>query len=177
MAMMAALVCACEEKKDDAAASPSVRPMRGPRNPKSVDPALEAVPFNYFYNQLAKRDPFRRQDADVQVRRDEGRTLCNEPLCDWSLEQLKLVAVVSGDSSPLAMMEDPTGYGHIVRRNSKIGQKGGMVTQLLRDCIVVTEYASEGNSDKKTPVPSRICVERKEEEWSVQDVSNPAKLK
>src|SRR5688572_20037103 len=47
----------------------------------------------YQYNPMAKRDPFRSPDADT-VR--DTATSCTEPLCQWELDQLTLVGVVSG---------------------------------------------------------------------------------
>jgi type IV pilus assembly protein PilP len=58
------------------------------------------------------------------------------------------VAVVTGDSSPIAMVEDPMGRGHIVRRNAKMGRQGGKVTQILRDSVTVTEYLPGGADGK-----------------------------
>ncbi|MDC0709776.1 pilus assembly protein PilP [Stigmatella sp. ncwal1] len=114
----------------------------------------------YTYNPVGKRDPFRspleeldRTQQNVQV------TACNEPLCAWDLDQLKLVAVVTGDANPIAMVEDPAGRGHIVRRNARMGRQGGRVTQILRDSVTVTEYIpTEGKV-----IPNPVSLQLKQD--------------
>src|SRR3990172_1583928 len=60
----------------------------------------------YAYSPVGKRDPFRSILDEVnEVRPGElGRPGCG-PLCKWEIEQLKLVAVISGMSNPLGMVE------------------------------------------------------------------------
>ena len=104
----------------------------------------------YSYNPVSKRDPFRSPDeirASRTVAGLEGG--CAEPLCQWDLEQLTLVAVVTGDANAIAMLEDPQGRGYIVHRASRVGKLGGKVTNILRDSIVVTEYWTQPNGESK----------------------------
>jgi type IV pilus assembly protein PilP len=103
--------------------------------------ALDATVYVYSYSPLGKRDPFRSPVEDQQQKSEgSGNVSCSEPLCQWDLDQLKLVAVVTGDANPIAMVEDPQTRGYIIRRGSKVGKQGGQVTQILRDSITVTEY-------------------------------------
>ena len=88
-------------------------------------------------------------------------TACSEPLCQWDIDQLKLVAVVSGDANPLAMVEDPMGRGHIVRRNTRMGRQGGKVTQILRDEVVVTETITTPERVVYNPVKLGLKQESK----------------
>src|SRR5262249_18638625 len=81
---------------------------------------------------------FRTQVDEVRTPTAES-AVCIEPLCQWDLDQLTLVGVVTGDANPLAMVEDPQGRGHILRRTTRIGKQGGKVTQILRDSVTVTE--------------------------------------
>jgi type IV pilus assembly protein PilP len=109
--------------------------------------------YIYQYNPVGKRDPFRSPMEDnTQDKQQTGRTLCSEPLCQWELDQLTLVAVVTGDASPIAMVEDPGGRGHIIRRNTRIGKQDGRVTQILRDSVIVTQYFT-GPDGKTKPNP------------------------
>ncbi len=87
---------------------------------------------------------------------------CSDPLCQWDLDQLSLVAVVTGDSNPIAMVEDPQGRGYIVRRNSQMGKQGGQVGQILRDQVIVNEQfmAPDGNK-VVNPVSLRIQPDEK----------------
>lgn len=121
----------------------------------------EAVQYTYSYNPVGKRDPFRSpiDEPKKPGEKSEDRGLCPDPLCQFDLEQLTLVAVVSGDANPVAMLEDANKVGHIVRRNTKVGKQGGKVTQILRDCIEVTEFFMTPDG-KKVPNRVQICVKK-----------------
>lgn len=151
-------LAACGEEPE--AAPPPVAPR------KKVEQAapVEAVSqVDYVYNPVGKRDPFRGMFADPNngeprpTQGSEGST-CSEPLCQVDLDELRVVAVVSGDANPLAMVEDRGGVGHIVRRNTKMGKGGGKVTQVLRECIVVTSFVSGGADGKPVAKKDELCV-------------------
>lgn len=171
LSLGAQVIVACEEPPPP---PPPPRPRAAAPPPtETADAGTGSAEVAYFYNPVAKRDPF-RNDADV-IKKD-GRpggdpapTGCDEPLCQFDLESLALVAVVSGDANPLAMLEDPTRVGHIVRRNTKLGKQGGKVTQILRDCIVVTEYFKTPD-EKLTPNRVNICVKQDAAFDKVQDL-------
>lgn len=122
-------------------------------------------PFIYTYRPTAKRDPFR--SPLQQLLRDGALAVneaCDEPLCQFDLGQLALVAVVTGDANPFAMLQDPQGRGHLVRRNTRVGRQGGKVTQILGDSITVTEYVADAGG-KSTPFP--ISLKLKDDKVSV----------
>ena len=89
-----------------------------------------AGPDQSLDNPLGKRDPFRSPLGESQTR-PEGSQVCSEPLCQWDLDQLKLVAVVTGDANPLAMVEDPQTRGYIIHRGTRVGKQGGQVINEL----------------------------------------------
>jgi type IV pilus assembly protein PilP len=120
-----------------AAPPPAVAPKKpAPVAKPSVEPAAPA--YVYAYNPTGKRDPFRSVFADSDSQKLQAGP-CDEPLCQYDLGQLTLVAVVTGDANPVAMVEDSQGRGFIVRRNSRMGRQGGRVTQILRDSITIME--------------------------------------
>jgi len=130
-----------------------------PPAPETAAPAMQ-----YVYNPTGKRDPFRSPEAEpaAQVL---ANTACTEPLCRFDIDQLTLVAVVSGDANPLAMVQDPQGRGYFVRRNTRVGRQGGKVTQIMSDAVVITEYFT--TPDGKTtanPVTLAIKQERPPEQ-------------
>jgi len=135
---------------------------------KKDTPAETVV--NYAYNPVGKRDPFRSPLEELSRTTNATQvTSCTDPLCAWDLDQLKLVAVVTGDANPIAMVEDPLGRGHIVRRNARMGRQGGRVTQILRDSVTVTEYIpSEG---KVIPNPVSIQLKPDNKRESLYDLS------
>ncbi len=94
----------------------------------------------FVYSPIGKRDPFRSPLDDLIVTHS-AESHC--PLCRWGLDQLKLVAVVTGTGSPVAMVEDPDGVGHMLRSGTSVGKLGGRVTSIQRDLIVVTETSHD----------------------------------
>ena len=69
-----------------------------PVAPESAGPAAPT----YVYNPIGKRDPFRSPETEPAAQAALANTACTEPLCRFDIDQLTLVAVVSGDANPLA---------------------------------------------------------------------------
>lgn len=80
------------------------------------------------YEPIGKRDPFRSILIDI-----EDTTKPATELETFELDQLKLIAVVTGGPVPYAMLEDPNGKGHAVRRGTRVGKRGGRVSMISRD--------------------------------------------
>ena len=123
--------------------------------PTAQDAAAPAL--SYVYNPIGKRDPFRSPEAEPAAQAGLAATACNEPLCRFDVDQLTLVAVVSGDANPLAMVQDPLGRGYFVRRNSRVGRQGGKVTQIMSDAVVITEYFTTPDG-KTTANPVTLAI-------------------
>ena len=126
-----------------------------------------AAPYVYSYNPMGKRDPFRSPVAEVQLT-ERGGGVCNEPLCQWDLDQLSLVAVVTGDANPIAMVQDPQTRGYIIRRGTKMGKQGGQVTQILRDSVTVTEYFQSPDG-KRNPNPVQMHLKSEQQQVPEMD--------
>jgi len=160
MLAAAALWVGCEEERPPAPPAPVAKKASGEKPPEKA--AVAATPtgqvkYVYSYNPIGKRDPFRSPVEDIRVDTNNGNTSCNEPLCIWDLDQLTLVAVVTGDANPIAMVEDPQGRGFVVRRNTRMGKQGGKVTNILRDSITVTEYfTGQDGRVNANPVPMKL---------------------
>ena len=136
--LVLALLAACGGTTS-APPTPAAAKPQAAKPAAAVEPATAAVQ-PYVYNPVGKRDPFRSPDAEPAVQAALASTTCNEPLCRFDVDQLTLVAVVSGDANPLAMVQDPAGRGYFIRRNSRVGRQGGKVTQIMSDAVVITEY-------------------------------------
>ena len=159
--------------EDEPAAPVAARPAQAEpaaekpaEKPAEPTPAATAPLYVYGYNPVGKRDPFRSplEESNTTKEPETGTqpvTACNEALCQWDLEQLRLVAVVTGDANPMAMVEDPLGRGHIVRRNTRMGRGGGKVTQILRDEVVVTETITTPERVVYNPVKLGLKQESK----------------
>jgi type IV pilus assembly protein PilP len=153
---LAVMVSACGSD-----APPPPPPVAASAPKKKVEAAAPSIvsTVDYSYNPVGKRDPFRSSALDFRVgQADSTETVvCNEPLCQYDLNDLNVVAVVSGDSNPMGMLEDRSGVGHIIHRNSKVGRQGGKVTQILRDCVVITSFIT-GADGKAQPNKTQMCV-------------------
>ncbi|WP_205507680.1 pilus assembly protein PilP [Myxococcus vastator] len=164
-AMLAMTLAACDEAPSPApkAAKPKAA-VAVPVKSAPVEAVAQQVPtHSYTYNPVGKRDPFRSPIEDLGPVNANPVASCSEPLCAFDLDQLKLVAVVTGDASPMAMVEDPAGRGHIVRRNTRMGRQGGKVTQILRDSVTVTEVFSGNGEIIKNPVMLQLKPDVKQD--------------
>ncbi len=127
--------------------------------PKPAAAATQTGPQGpgYVYNPIGKRDPFRSPETEPATQAALASATCTEPLCRFDIDQLVLVAVVSGDANPLAMVQDPAGRGYFVRRNTRVGRQGGKVTQILSDAVVITEYFTTPDG-KTTANPVTLAI-------------------
>ncbi|HYO66181.1 MAG TPA: pilus assembly protein PilP [Archangium sp.] len=157
-ALALALAGCGEEEAPTPAAAASKRPQAEAQKEKAPAAATSVVTapgYVYSYNPMGRRDPFRSPIEDIVRENPQPGaqvTACTEPLCQWDIDQLKLVAVVTGDANPMAMVEDPMGRGHIVRRNTRMGRQGGKVTQILREEVIVTETTTTADRVVYNPV-------------------------
>jgi type IV pilus assembly protein PilP len=167
--VVAAVVAACGGSPgSETAATPAVA--KAPSKAGAADAGVAAFGSNvpYMYNPVGKRDPFRSPD-EGQRGPKESDVSCNEPLCGFDLDQLQLVAVVSGDANPVAMVEDGARVGYLVHRNSRVGKQGGKVTQIQRDCVVVTEYFQTPDG-KVNPNRVNLCIKTDKRSVPVLDL-------
>jgi type IV pilus assembly protein PilP len=152
MACAAALVAACGSKKPaPRAAAPAAPPAPAAAAPGAPDGGPEAAPApEWVYSSVGKRDPFRSFIDELEATRGGVLTRCNTPLGRFELEQLKLVAVVTGLADPVAMVEAPNGVGYSLRRGACVGKNGGVVGAIRSGEVLVSEWAikADGSRDK-----------------------------
>lgn len=167
--MLGMLACGGDDAPPASTATPTATRPKAATVADAGVSIVSTVP--YLYNPVAKRDPFRNllEEPKTTVGEKGAEGVCNEPLCNFDLEQLTLVAVVSGDANPVGMLEDPTKVGHLVHRNSRVGKQGGKVTQIQRDCVVVTEYFQTPDG-KVNPNRVNICIKSDKRSVPVLDL-------
>jgi len=155
LATLAGLAAACGDKK------PARPPAPAPA--AAVAPAAVAAPAEepkksdqpeWAYSSVGKRDPFRSFLAELEKAQGGLATRCATPLGRFELEQLKLVAVVTGLEDPVAMVEAPNGVGYAVRRGACIGKNGGVVAAVRSGEVLVSEWAirADGTRDRTQTV-------------------------
>ena len=93
------------------------------------------------------RDPFRsyltvvaeRGQALLKERLSSISNRKREPLEDFDLTTLKLVAIYKMGEDRVAMVEDATGKGYLVRRGNYMGRNNGHVEKIDNDTIYLVE--------------------------------------
>jgi type IV pilus assembly protein PilP len=146
-----ALVAGCgEAKKAKAPAEPRPASTAVAKAEEKPQPAVA----EWSYSSAGKRDPFRSFLAEVAESSHAMAQRCPTPLGRFELEQLKLVAVITGLDDPVAMVEAPNGIGYSVRRGACVGRNGGVVSAVRGGEVVVAEWATraDGTRDKTQTV-------------------------
>jgi len=120
--------------------------------PAGADPAGAAVPTDatptptatpeeasteeYNYNPIGKRDPFRSFLAD-ELAPDTRKVVT--PLQRYDLDQLRIIGIIWGISSPRAMVTSPDGKGYVVQKGTLIGKNWGKVSRITQDEVIISE--------------------------------------
>ena len=112
-------------------AAPAAAPVPSATPVTSVD---EDKPI-YSYNPVGKRDPFEVFAVTDTIRPDVPLT----PLQRFSIDQLRLVGIIWGISNPRAMVEDPRGKGHVLKRGTLVGRNWGKVSRIKQDEVIIAE--------------------------------------
>ncbi len=147
----------CDAKKPPprrAAPAVAAAPAATPAAPEAAaEPGAPPAP-EWVYSSVGKRDPFRSFLRDMEVASSALVTRCNTPLGRFELEQLKLVAVVTGLADPVAMLEAPNGVGYAVRRGACAGKNGGVVQAIRGGEVLVSKWAirADGTRERTTTV-------------------------
>lgn len=97
----------------------------------------EAERLGYSYDAVNRRDPFKTYFDELILEEQEQESLTE--LQRFELDKLRLIAVVVGTATPMAMVMDPTGKGHTVRIGTLIGKRFGQIKHIRRGEIVVQE--------------------------------------
>ncbi len=148
-----ALLAGCSENKPPAARPPPKVAAAAPA-PKAAEEKPEAAAREWSYTSVGKRDPFHSFLAEVESSRNAMATRCGTPLGRFELDQLKLVAVVTGLDDPVAMVEAPNGIGYSLRRGACVGRNGGTIAAVRSGEVVVSEWATraDGTRDRTQTV-------------------------
>jgi len=174
--MSALVLLGCPENKRKAPAvvkssqEQNVKTETAPSVEEVAKPEVEASNDNLFLANIV-RDPFssaQNSHASLEsVEKEEH--FCEELLCGMELGQLALVAIVSGDASPVAMLEDTQGMGYLVRKNMRIGKRGGRVSSIYQNCLVVSEPSQEMKSGVREQT---LCVKSEDVNTVSVDLMN-----
>jgi type IV pilus assembly protein PilP len=118
--------------------------------------AQEAGP-QFSYSPVGKRDPFYSYLADLQNTIEAPSQRTREPTETFELDQYRLTGLVTGTAQPRAMVEDPEGKGHVITLGTRLGKRGGVVTRIAPEGIIVTEEFRTPTGDKvRVPITVKL---------------------
>jgi len=112
---------------------------------------------DFVENDEVNRDPFHsylRLFVDKGSVKNRKAPAVFEKL---GLEELALIAIVTGDATPYAMFRDPAGLGETVKKGDYISKAGARVTKILSDRVVV-ELMETNARGEPHPVEKAILV-------------------
>lgn len=136
-------------EKDKDAEPPKADEEAKAKQPEAEDSQEDALGLidegEDLYSRKGRVDPFapfvqapepdESGNAKKKLQRREPRT----PLERISLGQLRLTAIMEMPDQNLAMVEEASGKGYVVKEGTYIGDQGGRITEVLPDAIIVEE--------------------------------------
>jgi Tfp pilus assembly protein PilP len=153
-----------------AATAPAAAVTAAPPAPAApVDPAIAAAQRaaalrkkvlrddDFVENDDVNRDPFH---SYLRLFVDKGSVKSHKAPAVFEklgLEELALIAIVSGDATPYAMFRDPAGLGETVKKGDYISKSSARVTKILSDRVVV-ELMETNAKGEPHPVEKAILV-------------------
>ncbi len=111
----------------------------------------------YQYDPTGKRDPFKPYGESQTAQAPELNSGLNkskpsgEPLLNYDVAQFKLLGIIWQVKDPKAMLLDPSGKTHLIRRQTKIGRNNGFVAAIREGEVIVVE-PSVGENGVQTAV-------------------------
>jgi Tfp pilus assembly protein PilP len=103
------------------------------------------------YPPKAERDPFKSfvaTRAPVEAPSEKSPRI-KTPLQRYSLDQLKVVGIITGGNVREALLEDDVGKGYVVVVGDEVGSEGGKITAIQPDRIVIESTYRDVLGNKK----------------------------
>lgn len=119
------------------------------------------------YPDSQRRNPFQPDPEVVEPQRateGEGDVRSRDPLEEFGLGQLDLVAIISEVAVPKAMFIAPDGFGYVVKEGDRIGRNSGVVRDIRDNAVEVIE----GGDDRDAQTLQRV-IKLREVELSTGD--------
>ncbi len=98
-----------------------------------------------FYSRKGRLDPFepflRKPELEVAMGEDTKlkQRVPRTPLEKIDLSQLRLTAVLRTPTKTKALVQESSGKGYVINEGTYIGNKGGQVSKILKDRMMVEE--------------------------------------
>jgi type IV pilus assembly protein PilP len=116
----------------------------------------------YTYNPIGKRDPFKSFLAEEIA---PGSQKALTPLQRFDIDQLGLIGIIWGISTPRAMVTTPDQKGYVVQKGTLVGKNWGKVSRITQDEVIVSEeYRDFEGKLIVHEIPLKLPKEKEEEE-------------
>ena len=97
-----------------------------------------------YYSRKDRIDPFAPflHKPEVEAGSQGSEVIKRAPLTPLekiAVQQLKLTAILSTPNREMALVQEPSGKGYILNMGTYIGEKGGQVSQILKDRVIIEE--------------------------------------
>ena len=135
---------ACEEKKKK---SKKKKADKTASLTTGSDIEEESAAPAYIYSPVGKRDPFK---SFYKVARGPEKQTAGGILTKFEIDQLQLIAIISGISKPRAQVELPDGKGVVIKVGTRIGKNFGRVVRIKNDEVVIAEDYRDWSGRKVT---------------------------
>lgn len=164
------ITSAVKEAAGMAAGKPAPGAAAAVAGPAPTDPAARAASLrrktlreeDFVDNDESNRDPFK---SFIRLFIDRGVTKNRAvpAIFDkFALEELSLIAVVSGDAQPRAMFRDPGGLGQTVKRGDYVSKAGARITKILSDRVIL-EVAETSTTGEPRAIEKAVLVHPEQE--------------
>lgn len=119
---------------------------------RALEELLLSMKMGDFEYQVEERpDPFMPFISEKIIQSTESETEGGEKLTGMrQLEpgQLSLAAILFTEVNPMAMVEDSSKKGYVIRRGTRIG-KFGIVTDILPNAVIIKQLSYSMSQEKK----------------------------
>lgn len=106
----------------------------------------------YTFNPLAvKRDPFEMPDLSSKSVQSD--------LEQYDLNEMNLVAILTGMGRPQAMLVLPNGKTHIVQVGDRVGRHSGKIFRIKENEIVVKETFRDYQNKSRTSLTNLVLAQ------------------
>jgi Tfp pilus assembly protein PilP len=148
----------------------TAKPAAAAPAPTPTDPASRAAVLrrktlredDFVDSDGSNRDPFKSfLRFFVDKRAPQVRTV-PAVFEKFALEELTLIAIVSGDTMPRAMFRDPGGLGQTVKRGDYLSKAGARVTKILSDRVIL-EFSDPSGNPEARALEKAVLVRPEEE--------------
>ncbi|MFP4573398.1 MAG: pilus assembly protein PilP [Desulfobacterales bacterium] len=140
---------AAEKSAEEKAAKPQEQAPSREKPADAEEMRKEAVGLlgekQEIYARKGRIDPFEpfvqgpQPEQDEEAQKKLKRRKPQTPLERLSLGQLQLTAIMEMPEQSLALVEESSGKGYVVKKGTYIGDQGGRITKILSDAIVIEE--------------------------------------